>query len=168
MLSATSDDAGFRHWEKSMATARLGHAHIFVRDVERSAEFYADVFGLNVTEHRPGEWAFLSSGELHHELALSQVGADAAGPAENAVGLFHLGFDVDNRTEFAEVFQRLLDRGVDVNPVDHRISWGVYFADPDGNGLEICLDTREEAAGADYWEGENRPLTPEKILAATR
>ncbi len=151
-----------------MTKARLGHAHIFVRDVERSAEFYADIFGLDVTENRPGEWAFLSSGALHHELALSQVGADAPGPTEDAVGLFHLGFDVENKAEFAEVFQRLLDRGVDVNPVDHRISWGVYFADPDGNGLEICLDTREESKGTDYWEGKNRPLTPEKILSAIR
>lgn len=149
-----------------MPGAKLGHAHVFVRNVEASAAFYADVLGLTVTEIEPGSWAFLSSGDAHHELALSEVGADAPSPAEGSVGLFHLGFDATDRRHFAEVLQRLLDRGVDVTPVDHRISWGVYFPDPDGNTLEICLDTRREPDGAPLWEGKNRPLTAEQVLAA--
>ena len=64
-----------------MSGTKLGHAHIFVRDVERSKEFYSEVLGLEITESEPGRWAFLSSGEAHHELALSQVGADAPGPS---------------------------------------------------------------------------------------
>ena len=149
-----------------MPGARLGHAHVFVRNVEASAAFYSEVFELAVTELRPGEWAFLSSGEAHHELALSEVGADAASPVEGSVGLFHLGFDAADKVHFARVLKRLLDRGVEVHPVGHRISWGVYFPDPDGNTLEICLDTRGEPDGSDLWEGTNRPLTVEKALAA--
>ena len=149
-----------------MSSTTLGHAHIFVRDVERSKEFYADVLGLQVTEYEPGAWAFLSSGEAHHELALSQVGAEAPGPLDGGVGLFHLGFDVANRTEFARILQLLLKRGIEVDPVDHRISWGMYFSDPDGNRLEVCLDTRREPDGTALWEGQNRPLTEERILSA--
>jgi len=148
-----------------MSGTKLGHAHIFVRDVERSKQFYAEVLGLRVTESETGRWAFLSSGDAHHELALSQVGADAPGPVEGGVGLFHLGFDAADRTHFAQIVQRLLDRKVDISPVDHRISWGVYFSDPDGNRLEVCLDTRGERDGTDLWEGENRPLTTDRILA---
>jgi catechol 2,3-dioxygenase len=149
-----------------MAGTRLGHAHIFVRDVERSKKFYSQILGLEITESEPGRWAFLSSGEAHHELALSQVGADAPGPVAGGVGLFHLGFDAADAKDFARIFRRLLEHEIEIDPVDHRISWGVYFSDPDGNRLELCLDTREEPDGSDVWEGKNRPLTRERIMAA--
>lgn len=149
-----------------MSGTKLGHAHIFVRDVEKSKKFYSDVLGLRVTESEHGRWAFLSSGDAHHELALSQVGVGAPGPVDGGVGLFHLGFDAADKSDFARIIQRLLDRNVDIDPVDHRISWGVYFSDPDGNRLEVCLDTRDEPGGTDLWEGRNRPLPLERVLSA--
>jgi len=147
------------------AAASLGHAHLLVRDVARSVAFYTELLGLKVTEQRPGEWAFLTSGDAHHELAFSQVGADAPGPLDGGVGLFHLAFDVPDKRAFAEVLQRLIERGIAIRPVDHRISWGVYFSDPDGNGLEISCDTRAEGDGTPFWEGNNRPLDTETVLA---
>jgi len=147
-----------------MPGAKLGHAHLLVRDVKRSTEFYTSVLGLRVTEHEPDRWTFLTSGDLHHELALSQLGMDAPGPEEGRVGLFHLAFDVDTKAEFATIVQRLLERNVEVHPVDHRIGWGAYFADPDGNGLEVYCDTRNESDGAPLWEGQNRPLPTETVL----
>jgi len=41
--------------------------------------------------------------------------------------------------------------------VDHLISWAMYFDDPDGNGLEIYWDTREEPGGQKLWRGHNVP-----------
>lgn len=151
-----------------MSAAKLGHAHLFVRDVKRSTAFYSQVLGLEVTEQREGAWAFLSSGEAHHELALSQLGMDAPAPAAGAVGLFHLAFDLPNKVAFAQILSRLLDRGIEVEPVDHRISWGVYFSDPDGNGLEISCDTRSDPGGSAMWEGDNRPLTTDQILTVLK
>ena len=44
------------------------------------------------------------------------------------------------------------------HPVDHLISWALYFSDPDGNGLELYLDRRCKApGGAQLWHGCNRP-----------
>ena len=148
-----------------MTRIKLGHAHLFVRDVERSTRFYTEILGLKVTEQRPESWTFLSFGEAHHELALSQVGMDAAGPDEGMVGLFHLAFDVEDKATFAEIVQRLVHHGVEVHPVDHRIGWGAYFSDLDGNGLEVYCDTRHEPDGAQLWEGKNRPLSKETVLA---
>ena len=80
-----------------MTRAKLGHAHLLVRNVEISTEFYTSILGLRVTEFEPDRWVFLTSGELHHELAMSQLGMDAPGPEEGRVGLFHLAFDVEKR-----------------------------------------------------------------------
>lgn len=55
---------------------------------------------------------------------------------------------------------------LEVYPVDHMISWAMYFSDPDGNGLEIYTDNRAAKEGRAAWHGENRPLSQETILAA--
>ena len=52
----------------------------------------------------------------------------------------------------------MTDRGVDVSPVDHGISRALYFEDPDGNGLEACVDTRD--ADDEEWAGRNRRFDP--------
>lgn len=49
--------------------------------------------------------------------------------------------------------------------MDHLISWAIYFDDPDGNGLEIYWDTRNEPGGEKLWHGVNVPLPAEKLLA---
>lgn len=69
-----------------------------------------------------------------------------------------------DKKSFAQAYQQLIEAGIAVGPVDHRISWAMYFDDPDGNGLEIYYDTRAER-GVELWQGINEPLTSEMILA---
>jgi hypothetical protein len=40
------------------------------------------------------------------------------------------------------------------------------FPDPDGNLLELYCDTRSEPDGRAYWQGKNRPLSHDAIIAA--
>ncbi|HYX50101.1 MAG TPA: hypothetical protein VE843_10190, partial [Ktedonobacteraceae bacterium] len=56
--------------------------------------------------------------------------------------------------------------GITVSAVDHYISWAMYFDDPDGNGLEIYWDTRNEPGGRALWHGDNAAIEDETILAA--
>lgn len=143
---------------------KLGHAHIKVRDLERSTAFYQEVFGLELRE-RAGGFAFLSGTDVHHEIALQEVGPDARLPGRFDVGLFHVAFEVPDRESLAERYRYLVGRGVRAVAVDHRISLAIYFSDPDGNGLEIYCDTRHEPDGAANWEGENRPVQERSLLA---
>lgn len=155
----------------------LGHVHLKVRDVDRAVEFYRDVLGLDVTE-RVGNYAFLSldsearsasdnvSGETargvkHHDVALQEVGEDAPGPGRG-VGLYHAAFEVPDAEALRGTYRRLRERDVEVSPVDHRISKALYFDDPDGNGLEVYLDTRE-ANDRWTWEGENARFDPDSM-----
>jgi len=134
----------------------LGHVHLTVRDVERAVEFYTGVLGLSVTE-RHGRYAFLSFGRRHHDLALQAVGTDASGPGRG-VGLYHVAFAVDDPAALAATHERLRERGVDVSPVDHGISKAIYFDDPDGNGVEVYLDTRD--GDDERWRGHSEPFDP--------
>jgi catechol 2,3-dioxygenase len=57
------------------------------------------------------------------------------------------------------VADRLAARDATVTPVDYPISEALDFDDPDGNGVEVYLDTRGET-GREEWRGENRRFDP--------
>ena len=117
----------------------LGHVNIFVRDVERSQKWYEDILGLHTYGYRPGSAAFMSADlEQSHEVALVQVGEDAAGPERGRVGLNHMAWMMSSLDDLKEVYHRLKEKNVPIDRVgDHGISIGIYIHDPDGNGVEI-------------------------------
>lgn len=151
-----------------MYTMKIGHAHLKVRDLQRSIAFYERYLKLHVTENVEDHYVFMTGGSFHHEIALQRVAEDAAAPDPHGVGLYHVAFEVPSARDFAEAYQALVDGGVRVATVDHYISWAMYFDDPDGNGLEVYWDTRNEPDGRKLWHGDNQPLPSEKILMALR
>ena len=125
---------------------RLGHLVLRVRDLDRSERFYTDVLGLNVTTKIPGMMVFLSaSGDSSHELALMSVGADAPGPEEHRVGLYHFAWEMESLEDLRRMYRELKDKGVDVAGIgDHGISIGVYLFDPDRNEIEVFYELPKE------------------------
>lgn len=142
---------------------KIGHAHLTVRDLERALACYIDLLGLRLIEQVGDQYAFLSSGAMHHEIALQYVGGDAPAPPQHGTGLYHVAFEVPDQASLARMYQTLTTAGVMVHPVDHLISWALYFSDPDDNGLELYWDTRQEPGGATLWQGRNVPLPIEKL-----
>lgn len=144
---------------------KLGHVHLKVRDLDAAVDFYVALLGMRVTERVGGRFAFLSFGDAHHDLALQALGARAAGPAFDAVGLYHVAFELPDRQAFAEAWRRLRAMRREASAADHRIAWAIYCADPDGNGVELYVDTRAELDGASLWRGASVPLDDATILA---
>ena len=125
----------------------LDHVNLFVRNAERSYRWYTDIFGLHTQDifRFPGtdrmRAAFLSCDQDHaHDIALFEVGEDAQGPQKNQVGLNHVAWRMGSLDDLKEMYQRLHDHAVPVRVADHMISIGVYFSDPDGNGLEVYYE----------------------------
>lgn len=145
--------------------AKIGHVHIKVRDVNRAVEFYSQFLGLKVRERIGDRFIFMSGSNIHHELALQAVGSGAGSPDRYDIGLFHVAFEVPDKQALAGCYKNLLESGLPVTLVDHRISWAIYFSDPDGNGLELYCDTRSDEDGANLWEGRDRSLAPDRLLA---
>lgn len=145
---------------------KIGHAHLKVRDLDRSIAFYTAYLGLHLTERVDNAYAFLTTGAFHHDIALQHVGFNAPQPPAHGTGLYHVAFEVPDKRSFAAAYQKLTQAGIAVAAVDHYISWAMYFDDPDGNGLEIYWDTRNEPNGRPLWHGENAPLDDATIFAA--
>src|SRR5689334_18641225 len=120
-----------------MGIRRLNHAVLYVRDVDRSVEFYQDILGFKVLRKRPG-MAFLRAADStnDHDLGLFQVrGAEPNGGP--TVGLYHLAWSVNTLTELADFAARLTECGALVGSSDHVVSKSLYAKDPDGIEFEV-------------------------------
>ena len=120
----------------------LGHVNIYVRNVEQSHAWYKDVLGLHTYDYMPGRAAFLSADiEQSHEVALIQVGDDAPLQQKGQVGLNHMAWMMHSLDDLKDMYQRLKEKHVAIDHVsDHGISVGIYFRDPDGNGIEVSYE----------------------------
>lgn len=151
-----------------IAVTRLNHAVLFVRDAKRSAEFYSRVFGfVTVAEEMGGSAIFMRAAETtnHHDLGLFSVGADAAGPRRDAVGLYHLAWEVPSIEALAEAARVLSAEGALGGSSDHGVSKSLYGQDPDGNEFELMWAVPRELWGEDESRGVIRPLNLDRELA---
>jgi catechol-2,3-dioxygenase len=130
-----------------MGVSELGHLVLYVRDVNRSAEFYRDVLGWRQVLPEPGARpvgaAAFSGGRTHHELLLIEVGPDAqAIPAGRRVGLYHFGLKVgESDDDLRAMLERLKAAGATVvGASDHHVTHSLYIEDPDGNEVELYVD----------------------------
>jgi catechol-2,3-dioxygenase len=119
--------------------ARLNHAVLFVRELDRSVDFYRRVFGFEEVAREGGMMAFLRAqrSENHHDLGLMEVGATASRPPRGSTGLYHLAWEVptiDDLAQAAEVLSRERALG---GASDHGATKSLYGRDPDGNEFEI-------------------------------
>ena len=146
---------------------QIDHVNIVVEDLERMVAFYRDALGLKETKRVTitGGWVAATVGlsEVHADvvylefasgprielirynrpLAARPVGVDRP----NAPGLRHIAFRID---DIDAAVARLRSAGVkffsDVQEVpDTQVTYAggirkrlIYFADPEGNLLELC------------------------------
>ena len=120
---------------------KLGHVVLNVRDVERSARFYTEVLGFQVSdvypeEMVPGGMVFLRCNSDHHGIAL--VGSMTA-EAPN-IELNHIAFEVATLDEVIRARDHLRRHEVKIDFAGRRragCQLAVEFRDPDNHRLEI-------------------------------
>src|SRR5437016_14557843 len=83
---------------------KIGHAHLKVRDLQRSVDFYTRFLGLHVTEQVDNAYVFLTGGAFHHEIALQNVGSNAPHPPSHGTGLYHVAFEVPDKRSFVAAY----------------------------------------------------------------
>jgi catechol 2,3-dioxygenase len=139
---------------------KLGHVNLYVRDAAASREWYTKVLGLHTYHFVPGRAAFLSADkEMSHEVALMEVGPGAPSQEPGQVGLNHLAWMVENLDQLKDAYQRLKDNDVRLQAiVDHGLSLGIYFKDPDGNGLEVSYELPR-----DQWPRQDQVFAPDVV-----
>jgi catechol 2,3-dioxygenase len=67
-----------------------------------------------------------------------------AGPVPHGrTGLYHVAIHLPRRKELARAVARLFAYRYANSPTDHTVSETTYLSDPDGNGIELTLETPE-------------------------
>ena len=123
-----------------MAIHRLNHAVLYVRDVERSVEFYQNVLGFNSVNVFPNAAFMRAPGSNNdHDLGLFAIGSAAVSSSagESSVGLYHLAWEVDTLGELAQIREVLTERGSLVGASDHGTTKSLYALDPDDLEFEV-------------------------------
>jgi catechol 2,3-dioxygenase len=122
-----------------MAFAHMG---IYVIDSARMTDFYTRVLGFSVTDRaliRGVDVVFLSRlPEEHHQIVL----VPGRNPA-HASTINQISFRVASFPELRRIHAGLVgEAGISgLNPTNHGGSWSLYFADPEGNRIELFAQT---------------------------
>lgn len=125
-------------------TPVLSHFGISVFNIDVMTAFYTKVFGLKVNDDGPGvtfnfRLVFLSSRpDQHHELVLAENR-----PADCSFStVMQLSFKVKTLDQLRAVRQKALEHGAQkLRGLNHVNALSIYFNDPEGNTVEVYLDT---------------------------
>ncbi|MBO1901353.1 VOC family protein [Leucobacter weissii] len=123
--------------------AAMGAVELNVRDLDLVRDYYADAVGLEV----------LSDSATGAELGLSTplirlvpIDEGEAGSTPNEAGLYHSAILYPDEAALARTLMTLAETAPDSfqGSADHAVSQAFYFADPEGNGLELYVDRPED------------------------
>jgi catechol 2,3-dioxygenase-like lactoylglutathione lyase family enzyme len=125
---------------------RFSHVGFFVRDLERMADFYSRVLGFTITDRGtldtprgPVGLVFLSRDPAeHHQIVLA-----SGRPEELPFNpINQISFRMADFAGLREMHRRIQGEAVsEIAPVSHGNALSVYFLDPEGNRIELFVDT---------------------------
>ena len=119
----------------------FSHMGMFVADAARMEDFYTRVLGFAVTDRGmlgPVSLVFLSrDAREHHQIVLA-----SGRPPSGFNTVNQISFRMGDFAGFREMHRRLQKEGVaELAPVTHGNALSMYFKDPEGNRIELFVDT---------------------------
>ncbi|WP_293402289.1 VOC family protein [Polaromonas sp.] len=130
-----------------VSPAKLAHVVLRTSKFDKLVDWYVKVLGAKIA-FSDGGLAFLSYDEEHHRVAVINVPGLMEQPA-GISGVHHMAFTYASLSDLVLTYERL--REIDIVPVwcvNHGPTTSMYYADPDGNQVELQIDnydTVEEA-----------------------
>ena len=120
----------------------FSHVGIWVTDLEAMRRFYTDVLGFVETDRGPigeTELVFLSQAiSDHHQLVLAKGRPHDAG----FTTVNQISYKVDSLETLQGLYANIATKPVkDLVQVSHGNAWSIYFRDPEGNRIELFVDT---------------------------
>jgi catechol 2,3-dioxygenase len=118
------------------------HFGVITAHLEETLDWYAKVLGMMPVQSSRG-LVFLSNDRAHHRPAvLSLPGTSDDPDSRPHAKLQHVAFEYATLDDLLTSWERL--KGLGIEPVlaaDHGPTTAFYYQDPDGNSIELFVDT---------------------------
>ena len=120
----------------------FSHVGLYVTDIDKMVDFYTRFLGFVVSDRgkrEAGEIVFMTrDAREHHQLVMA-----TGRPADLSFNIVNqLSFRVDSLDTLRELHAGLKNEPITMlGPVTHGNALSVYFLDPEGNRLELLIDT---------------------------
>jgi catechol 2,3-dioxygenase-like lactoylglutathione lyase family enzyme len=132
---------------KAIAPSKLAHFVLRTSRYREIVDWYKTVFGARGV-FESDMLSFLTYDDEHHRFAILNV-PDLKEQKEGVCGVHHIAFTYQGLRDLLSTYERLRDVGIKpVYVINHGPTTSMYYADPDGNQLELQVenyDTVEES-----------------------
>lgn len=120
---------------------RFHHVNLKTTRLEQMIDFYKTLVGAEVVfQDNLGAW--LSNDDANHRIALLAFPNFVEDPEKDTrTGMHHSAFEYASFDELNSSYERLKEQGI--TPalcLDHGMTFSYYYADPDGNNVELQVD----------------------------
>lgn len=145
--------------------ARFVHVVYRTRRFEEMIRWYETVFDSRVQYQNP-VLAFLTYDDEHHRVALINMAAVAPDAHDmgrgGPIGVDHVAYTYASVEDLVENYAYLKDKGiVPYWCVHHGVTMSMYYADPDGNQMELQVDAfATDAEANDFMNGPGFAANP--------
>jgi catechol-2,3-dioxygenase len=131
---------------------KFHHLNLKTTRLQEMIDFYAVLVGAEVI-HRDDLGAWLSNDDANHRIALLAFPDFTDDPLkEQHTGLHHSAFEYGSFDDLNATFLRLRDAGIEpAFCLDHGMTFSYYYADPDGNHVELQCDVFGDWAASKAW-----------------
>ena len=131
----------------AISPARLAHVVLRSSQFDALVEWYKTVLCAKIA-FSDGALAFLTYDEEHHRIAVLNIPGLQRQP-DGMTGMHHMAFTYASLCDLVTTYERLDQLGIrPVTCINHGPTTSMYYADPDGNQVELQVDnydTVEEA-----------------------
>jgi catechol-2,3-dioxygenase len=156
--------------------AKFAHVVYMTRRYEAMIAWYRDVFEAEIVNMDPA-LAFLTYDDEHHRFAFANLDLlkpDGGGPDDRGqIGVNHVAYTYASVADLLHTYERL--KAADIHPywpVHHGTTLSLYYADPDGNRMELQVDACSAEDGRALLAATDNPVgvmfDPEALVARWR
>ena len=122
-----------KKWPGMPAGTKIGHIHLKVAELEKTAEFYTQL-GFEVTQEYGDQAIFFASGEYHHHIgANTWQSAGASALDADTAGLNYFEIIIPNQTQLDELVESLSAAGYPAIKLENEFE----LIDPNGIRLHL-------------------------------
>ena len=157
----------------------FSHAVFMTRRFEEMKAWYAQVFGAEIVHGDPA-LAFLTYDDESHRFAIASLDVPKPDVSANSgpgdIGINHIAYTYASAADLLDTYARLAEQGLTPYwAVHHGFTLSFYYQDPDGNRIELQVESCSSKDAFDYMRSEafaENPVgvevDPEALLARYR